>query len=121
MNLKIRMIAQTLLIAIGLAFICTARPTGQQSITTCLPTIEKQFDKRVPAANPLYEVNSEYAIEVDPASNCDILKIRVGPKYVWQEDVPQWTEPNHPVSLTLNQYNEVLAKIDRLKPLGSLI
>src|SRR5262245_56354052 len=93
----------------------------QQSILGCLPTIEKQFGKRVPAINPLYVVNSEYAIEIDPGSNCDVLKISVAPKYAWQEDVPQWTEPDHTVSLTLNQYNEVLAKIGRLKPLGSLI
>jgi hypothetical protein len=83
--------------------------------------LEKQFGKSVVATAPLYEVTPEYAMEIGLGSNCDVLQIKVSPKYFWEEDVPQWVEPDNAVSLQENQYAEILEKVQRLKLVGSLI
>lgn len=121
MILSTRNTVKVLLIIVPLALASTARSIGQRSITECPSTAETQFGRRVIAAIPLYEVNADYATEVRFGSDCNILQIKVAPKHVWQRDVPQWTEPDYSVSLTGNQYRELLSRIGRLKMLGSLI
>jgi hypothetical protein len=101
------------------ASVCATGGGRQQSITTCLPLIENIFGKPVPAAIPLYEINRDYAIQIVVSKSCDVLQAKVQPKYVWEEDVPQWTEPPDTVSLMNDQYEEILSRIGLLKPLGS--
>jgi hypothetical protein len=121
MILSIRKTVKALFIIVPLSLGSTPRSTAQRSTTECPSTAETQFGKRVVAAIPLYEVNTDYAAEVRFGNDCNILQIKVAPKHVWQQVVPQWTEPDSSVSLTENQYREVLSRTNRLKMLGPLI
>src|SRR5947209_15146747 len=93
----------------------------RQSTFGCLSTLESQFGKSIVATPLLYEVTSEYGMEIQLGKDCDILQILVGPKFFWNEHVSGWVEPEHRVSLPLAQYEEILRKIEQLKPLGALI
>jgi hypothetical protein len=68
-----------------------------------------------------YEVNNDYFLRAEFQKNCDLVKIDVSPKYFWEYLNADWKEPEYGVGLLDEQYRQLLAKIDQIKPLGTLI
>jgi hypothetical protein len=50
-----------------------------------------------------------------------LSRVNINPKYSWEYLNSEWKEPEYLVSLSDDEYTQLLAKIDQIKPLGSLI
>jgi hypothetical protein len=59
--------------------------------------------------------------ELEFQKDCELSLIDISPKYFWAYLNPQWREPEHFVSLSDDQYEQLLAKVDEIKSLGSLV
>lgn len=94
---------------------------GQKTSTECLSTIDRSFQRASTEKLILYEVNSDYFLQAEFQKNCELSRIDISPKYFWDYLNPEWKEPGHWVSLSDDQYVELLDKIDQIKSLGSLV
>jgi hypothetical protein len=94
---------------------------GQKSSPECLKTIDRFFHRLSSEKLIAYEVNSDYFLRAEFQKNCDLFKIEVSPKYFWEYLNADWKEPEYRVGLLDDQYAQLLAEIDQIKPLGTLI
>lgn len=116
----------TLCLIIGLAqsslaqsnYLIPYRPTWSQD---ALKAAEQLFGPSVQGHPCLFEINGEYALKIRVTKSGDVTRIEVSPKYFFQEQVPEWKEPDHVVGLANNDYLELLSKVARLKPVGRVI
>jgi hypothetical protein len=95
--------------------------SGQTISTQCLSIVDRSFQRVSTEKLNLYEVNSDYFLQAEFQKKCELSKIDISPKYFWDYLNPQWEEPGHLVSLSDDQYTQLLAKIDQIKSLGSLV
>jgi hypothetical protein len=95
--------------------------SGQTTATQCLSIIDRSFQKVSIQNFNLYEVNSDYFLRAEFQKNCELSRIDISPKHFYDYLNPQWKEPGHLVSLSDDQYTQLLARIDQIKPLGSLV
>lgn len=94
---------------------------GQKTSTECLSMIDRSFQKVSTEKAMLYEVNSDYFLQAEFQKSCEVSRIDVSPRYFWDYLNPEWKEPGHLVTLSDDQFTQVLSKIDQIKPLGSLV
>jgi hypothetical protein len=95
--------------------------SGQTTATQCLSIIDRSFQKVTIENFNLYEVNSDYFLRAEFQKDCELSRIDISPKYFYDYLNPQWEEPGHLVSLSDDQYTQLLARIDQIKSLGSLV
>jgi hypothetical protein len=69
----------------------------------------------------LYDLNQDYALQLQIVKDCEITNIRVAPKYFWEEVNPIWKAPNEPIWISEKDYSDILAKVGQIKRVGSLI
>lgn len=98
-----------------------AAAVGQQPRSDCLAKVESRLGKPATNEAPVYGLTTAYAMEIEFGRKCEIVRLRVGPKYGWEMQVPDWTEPHSPPGLNANEYAEVLTKINQLRSVGALI
>lgn len=120
MSFSIRTLVTTVALVVLLTSSGSIGSVRQDSTTKCLRIGEDEFGKRVANDIALYEANKDYALQISFGNGCEIQRVRIAPQYVWQQVIPQWTEPKNLVSMTVNQYDELLVKIGHLKTLGNL-
>lgn len=94
---------------------------GQKASTECLPIIDRSFQRASTEKLVLYEVSSDYFLQAEFQKKCELSRIDISPKYFLEHLNPAWKEPEHLVSLSDDQYAQLMAKIDQIKSLGSLI
>ncbi len=94
---------------------------GQKTSPKCLQIIDRSFHRASTEKLIAYEVNSDYFLQAEFQKNCDLFRIDVSPKYFWEYLNADWKEPEYGVGLLDDQYTQLLAKIDQIKPLGTLI
>ena len=110
------------LVIISLFLLRTGDSLSQTIPNKYLSTAESEFGKPIKLGHPLYEVNKDYALEVEFGANDRVRLISVAPKNAWQQLVPQWSmEPEFLVNLPEDKYNNLLTKINHLTSLGSLV
>lgn len=93
----------------------------QPAFVACLSKLESRLGKPVTSEVPVYELTTTYAMEIEFGRKCEIVRLRVSPKYAWESKFPNWTEPHSPPGLNANEYAEVLTKINQLRTTGALI
>ena len=93
----------------------------QPAFVKCLAKVESRLGKPATSEAPVYELTTAYAMEIEFGRKCEIVRLRVGPKYGWEMQVPSWTEPHSPPGLNGIEYAEVLKKINQLRSAGALI
>ena len=98
-----------------------ASELDQQSFAKCLPKVESVLGKPATDKAPLYELTTTHAMELAFDKGCQIDKVRIGPKYLWEEKIPEWVEPRSAPELSMSEYEGFLSKINQLRPIGSLI
>lgn len=102
------------MLLVPVASLCQTPPRA------CLSIAERHFGKRAADRVALYEMDKDYALQIGFGKGCEIREIKVAPKYVWQHVIPEWIEHDNLVSLSLNQYDELITRISRFKRLGHL-
>ena len=94
---------------------------AQTPSTECLPIIARSFRKIRAEKLILYEVNSKYLLQAEFLHKCELSRIDVSPKYFWDYLNPEWKQAGDLVSLSEDEYAQLLSKINQIKPLGALI
>ena len=94
---------------------------AQTPLTECLSIIDRSFQNVSAEKLILYEVNSEYLLQAEFQKKCELSRIDISPKYFWDYINPEWKQPGHLVSLSEEEYTQLLSKINQIKPLGSLV
>jgi hypothetical protein len=75
----------------------------------------------VDLARKLYAVPDDDRYILRPVFHEEVLGgIRVNPKYSYQETHPEWKEPDERPTMSLENYKKVLARIEKVRPLGQL-
>jgi hypothetical protein len=102
-------------------FVSGDRPMGQHGVEQCLSGVESQMGTIAKGDVPLFDINGDYAVQIRFGTACEILEVKVAPKYTWEFEMPQWTEPDYVVGLTDGQYKGILSRIITLKMVGPLV
>jgi hypothetical protein len=110
-----------ILMVLALCALGTSGSMPQRSPRDCLGATRRLFGAEIQSKRHLFEVNKQYALELHLSKHCDITKIEVAPKYFWEEANPLWKEPSYSVELSEEDYQDVLAKVERIRRLGSLV
>jgi hypothetical protein len=116
--MKRRCILIIVLLALGVQ---SQLVVGQNSSPECFSIIERSFQKVSTEKVSLYEVNNDYFLQAEFEKPCELSRIDISPKYFWEHVNPQWKEPARLVSLSDDQYTELLSTINQIKLLGALI
>jgi hypothetical protein len=87
----------------------------------CLESTRRLFGPEVHSSSHLFEVNKDYALELQLGQGCEITKIKVAPKYFWERFNHISKEPSYSVELSEKDYQDVLRKAEELRRLGPLI
>jgi hypothetical protein len=96
-------------------------PIGQRSSSDCLQSTKRLFGAEIQPQLHLFEVNKDYALQLQIVDDCKITKIKVAPKYFWEEFNTVWKEPDYSVWLSEKDYPDLLAKVGQIKKIGPLI
>lgn len=113
---------------ISIALICAAVLLYSASINaqaaekkTVLETCARLFGASLDTKPNLFEVNSLFVLHAKFDSHDELTELAVFPKYLLEESHPEWTEPNNKVYLSRSEYENLLSRLDVLKPKGRLI
>ena len=98
-----------------------ASMTHLESFAKCLPKVESGLGKPATSKAAVFELNATHAMEFEFDKDCQIVKVQISPKYVWEEKIPEWVEPSSAPGLSMSEYEDALAKINELRAMGSLL
>ena len=92
-----------------------------QEKTQVLENCRRLFGDSVDEKLNLFEVNQEFVLRAGFSVKGKLVKISVVPKYFYEEQHPEWTEPKERPHLANPFYAGVIAKINSIKPLGKFL
>ena len=98
-----------------------ASARDQQSVGKCLPQIESVLGKPATDKAPVYELSAVHAIELEFDKDCQIVFVQIGPKYFWEQKLPEWVEPRSAPKLSMSEYEGFLSRINQLRNTGSVV
>jgi hypothetical protein len=120
MNIKQTKIVLAI-VACLVSSICTsfahAKASEKESI---LRICDQLFGKSVDEKQNLFEVNQFYVLRVKFNRN-ELEELAVEPKYYFEETHPEWEEPDNFTYLSQTEHENLLARLDDVKPKGALI
>jgi hypothetical protein len=93
----------------------------QLSFAKCLPQVESVLGKPATSKAPVYELSAVHAMEIQFDKDCQIVFVQIGPKYFWEQKVPEWVEPHSAPELSTSEYEGFLSKINQLRNTGSVV
>jgi hypothetical protein len=79
------------------------------------------FSSPIDTKQHLFEVNQFYVLRVKFNNRDRLEQLAVEPKYFFEESHPDWREPDNFTNLTKADYDDSLARLDRVKSKGALI
>ena len=82
---------------------------------------EEYFGTAVDARLNLYEANSFYVLQASFDSKNRLERLRIVPKYYFEEDHPGWGESDSFEYLSSVQYQNMLTRVDLIRPRGELV
>ena len=117
------MIPRLLKLVFPVLVVCVAVSAQERSkneMAEILSRCEKYFGPAVDAKLNLFEANSFYVLEVNFDSKNGLEQLRVVPKHDFEDDHPEWKESDAFEYLSWVQYQNLLARVDLIKPRGNL-
>lgn len=93
----------------------------QHSFAKCLPQVEAVLGKPATSTAAIYELSAIHAMEIEFDKDCQIARVQIGPKYFWEDKIPEWVEPRSAPELSMSEYEGFLSIINQLRTIGSLI
>jgi hypothetical protein len=110
------------ILILSLSSIVISYPLNQSSqLQRNIELAESLFGPEVKGQPHLFELNNDYVLNLQFTKAGDIIAVLVTPKYYLEESKPEWQEPDHAVSLTNREYQEIFSKLERLRELGPLV
>jgi hypothetical protein len=79
------------------------------------------FGEPVDLSENLYQINRFYIFQPIFDAQDKVEEFKVVPKYYFEESHPEWEEPDDFTHLTAAEYEELLEKLDKIKPKGALV
>jgi hypothetical protein len=95
-----------------------ANPSEKDEI---LRICNQMFGAPVDAGQNLFEVDQFHVLRVKFNNRGRLEQLAVEPKYYFEESHPEWKEPDNFANLTKSEYENLLARLDNVKPKGALI
>ena len=95
-----------------------AKPSEKQRI---LQACVSEFGIAVDPAQNLFEINELFVLQAKFDKRGFLTEFAVKPKYFFDESHPEWQEPLSFPLLTWTDFQSLLARLDRLKPKGTLV
>ena len=86
-----------------------------------LARCEQLFGQRVKETPTLFDVNSFYVLRIQLGKNGQLEQASIVPRYYYADTHADWEEPDNFEWLSTARAAELLAKIDRLRPIGALV
>lgn len=69
-----------------------ASAMDQESFAKCLPQVESRLGKPATSEAPVYELSAVHAMKLEFDKGCEIVFVRIGPKYFWERNISEWVE-----------------------------
>jgi hypothetical protein len=111
-----------LLQAISMALCCFVIGNAQtDKKTLILKNCIDLFGSPVDANKSLFEINPLYALELRFDSQGRLNELAFFPKYYFKETYPEWKTPQTKIHLSKAEYESLLGRLDKVKPIGKLI
>ena len=85
-----------------------------------LKECETRFGKLIDQKLNLFEVNKDFVLEVEFTDDV-LTKFSVSPKYYFHEIHPEWKEPDERPWIVPNDFQDILTKLDTMKPKGRIV
>lgn len=82
---------------------------------------EQLFGKPVDENPSLFEVNRFYVLRVKFDNRDNLQELAVEPKYYFAEAHSDWKETDNFTYLSIEEYKNLLARLDAIKPKGALV
>jgi hypothetical protein len=106
-------------LALCLPAIARTPPKGDKE--NILARCEQFFGPTVDAALNLYEANSFYVLQANFDTKNKLERLRIVPKYYFDDEHPDWTESKTFEYLSSVQYQNLLTRTDLIRPRGKLV
>ena len=118
MRLKIFTVVLVSLVFTALVSASSAKTSDKISV---LRSCTDLFGAPVDSKRNLFEVSRFYALKVQFDNGGKLKELAVEPKYFYQEHNSAWVEPADFAFLSRAEYEEILGRLDNIKPRGRLI
>lgn len=69
----------------------------------------------------LYEINSLFVLSTEFNKSDELTVLNILPKYYFEEQHPEWKEPDQRPKLSSIEYEDILQKLETIKPRGALV
>ncbi len=95
-----------------------AKPSEQ---TRVLQLCTKTYGATVDQKRNLFSLNEFYVLRLNFNRRGRLMLLAVEPKYYYDDDHPDWAEPDHFPYLSKTEYERLVAEVDGVKPKGPLV
>ena len=106
-----------LLLSVMLATLSAGQPGAKQKTVRSAQTL---FGPEIQLPQ-LFEVNKFYVLRLQFSSDGRLEQAAVQPKYFFRDIRPDWEEPKDFEFLSKQQYTDVIARLEALRPKGALV
>jgi hypothetical protein len=117
-RIRIVLVVPILLASLIVASSTSAKPSEQAEI---LRTCTQMFGAPVDVKQNLFEIDQFHVLRVKFNNRGRLEQLAIEPKYYFEETHPEWKEPDNFTNLTKSEYENLLARLDNVKPKGALI
>ncbi|QQS41278.1 MAG: hypothetical protein IPM63_18270 [Acidobacteriota bacterium] len=93
----------------------------EKSMNEVFRNCETNFGPRVGYSPALFEIDRHYVLSIEFDSEGRLEEVAVEPKYYYEADHPEWEKATDPKRLSQDQVSDLLSRIDRIKPIGTLV
>ena len=105
---------------ISIIFFGQINSNAQSEKVKILQKCESLFGKSVDEKFNLFDFNQLFVIQPEFDGN-DLITIHINPKHFFEDEHPEWTEPDKLSQIPQNQFREIINKIENIKAKGELI
>ena len=104
------------------ALVCAPSTYGEASEKeSVLRACRHLFGEPIDTKQNLFQVNRFYVLRAKFDNRGRLELLAVEPKYYFEESHPEWREPGNFANLTKAEYENLLARLDSVRPKGRLI
>ena len=82
--------------------------------------LEMEF-RLISKSDNLYEIDDGFLLRPIFNENKELISIRIAPKYFFEENHPEWSEPELPPTIPLKMYRQLLPRIQMVERFGNLV
>lgn len=93
---------------------------GQITIAQSDIKLSREF-RELKGSDHLFEINRDYVIQPIGGPSEDVRAFRVRPKYFFEDVHPEWREPGMPVTMTMDAFQHLIARIQSVESLGRMV